>query len=166
MRLQLLHAERNALLVGIDLQHLELEFLTGRENVGRLVDAAPGDIGDMKQAVDTADIDKRSVVGEAANRAIDDIALAKLSVTLLLNGTLFFFEHGAAINYEIFVGDVELGDAATNLLADQLLHLGSVANSAAGSRHKGAHADVDAEAALDLRGDGSDDAGFLGEGVL
>ncbi len=91
---------------------------------------------------------------------------SKLGVTLLLDGTLFFLEHGAAIDDEIFVGDVELGDAAANLLADELLHFGGIANPAAGRGHEGAHADIDAEAALHLRGDGSDDAGLLGEGTL
>ena len=128
------------------------------KNVGGLVDAAPGNVADVQQAVETADVDERSVVGEIADCAGDDIAFAKLGVTLLLDGTLFFFEHSAAIDHEVFIGDVELGDAATNLLADEFFHFGSIANSAAGSGHEGAHANVDAETALNLRGDGSHDA--------
>ena len=63
MRLQLLQAERNALLFGINLQDLGFDLLPGRENVGRLVDAAPGNVGDMQQAVDAADVNEGAVVG-------------------------------------------------------------------------------------------------------
>ena len=76
------------------------------------------------------------------------------------------FEHHAAIDDHIFIGDVELGDAAGDLLADQRFELGGVARAAAAGGHEGAHADVDAEAALDDGGDGAGDGDFFSEGAL
>ena len=79
-------------------------------------------------------------------------------------GAGLFFENDAAIDDNVFVGDVELGDAAGDLGADQLLELGRIAGAAAAGGHEGAHADVDAEAALDHAGDGADDGELLSEG--
>ena len=78
----------------------------------------------------------------------------------------FFFDDGAAIDDHVFFGHVELDDAAANLLADELFHLGCIAGSAARAGHEGAHADIDAEAAFNDGGDGADDDGLVGEGLL
>ena len=85
-------------------------------------------------------------------------------VAALLDGAGLLFEDDAAIDNDIFIGDVELGDAAGDLSADELFEFGCVAGSAAAGGHEGAHADVDAEAALDDRGDGADDGELFGEG--
>ena len=74
----------------------------------------------------------------------------------------FLFQYRATIDDDIFVIDVELDDAAANLLPDQLLHLRSVAQTAARRRHERARSHVHAEAALDCAGDaaGNDFFGF------
>ncbi len=74
------------------------------------------------------------------------------------------FKHDAAIDDNVFVGDIELGDAAVDLSADELFHLHGIFGAAAAGRHEGAHADIDAESALDDFGDGADDGGLFGEG--
>ena len=48
----------------------------------------------------------------------------------------FLFHHRAAIDDDIFVIDIELDDAASDLLTDQLFHLRRVADAAARSRHE------------------------------
>ena len=74
------------------------------------------------------------------------------------------FEDHAAIDDHVFIGDVELGDAAGDLGADQLFQLGGVLGSAAAGGHEGAHADIDRDAALADFSDGADDGQLLGEG--
>ena len=44
------------------------------ELIARMMNAAPRHIGDMKQAVDPADIDKCSVLCKVFDRAFDDVA--------------------------------------------------------------------------------------------
>ncbi len=72
----------------------------------------------------------------------------------------------AAVDDYIFLGGVELGDAAGDLGADELFHLGDFARAGARSGHEGADADVDGEAALDDGGDGTDDRRLVGEGFF
>jgi len=42
----------------VDLDNLDLHRLTDGEYLGRVVDAAPRDIGDVQQAVDAAEVDE------------------------------------------------------------------------------------------------------------
>ena len=66
------------------------------------------------------------------------------------------FEDDAAIDDDVFVSDVELGDAAGDFGADHFFEFGGIARTAAAGGHEGAHTDVDGEAALDNGGDGAD----------
>ena len=63
---------------------------------------------------------------------------------MALSAAGLFFEDHAAIDNNVFVGDVELGDAAVDLGADQLFEFSGIAGAAATGGHEGADADVDA----------------------
>ena len=41
----------------------------------RMVDAAPCHVGDVQQAVDAAEVDERTVIGDVLDHALDDLAL-------------------------------------------------------------------------------------------
>ena len=166
MRLHLLHADGNAMLIGIDLDDLRLNLLAHGEHVRRFVNAMPGNFADVKQRVRSADLDKRPVVGEAANHALHRIAFFKLRKTALLAGPFFVFGNGAAIDHHVFVIHIDLGDAAADLLLDQLLHFGGVFCSGAGGGHEGAHTDIHAQSPLDYAGHGADDDRLLGKSLF
>ncbi len=72
----------------------------------------------------------------------------------------------AAIDDHVFVGHVELRDAASDFGSDELFHLGGLARAGARRGHKGADADVDGEAALDNSGDGASHGELLRVGRL
>ena len=114
----------------------------------------------MEQAVDAADIDECAVGHEGADGAGDGCRPPSWPRVGLKRGAGLLFEHDAAIDDYIFIGDIELGDAAGDLGADQLLKLGGVAGSAAAGGHEGADADIDGEAAFDDGGDGANDGQF------
>ena len=111
-------------------------------------------------------IDEGAVVGEAADGAADSVAFLDFGEAAIFVEAFFFFEHDAAVDDAVFIGGIELGDAAANLLADELFHLGGVAGAGARGGEEGADADVDGETALDDAGDGAGDGGLLGEGAL
>ena len=105
----------------------------------------------MQQGVHAADVHEGAVVGEAADGAVHRLAFLDFGIALLFGRALFFFEHRAAVDHHVFIGHVELDDAAADLLADQLFHLGRVLGAAARGRHEGAHAHVHAQSAFDHR---------------
>ena len=121
----------------------------------------------MQETVEAGlDFDECSVRHEGAHCAVDRVtdfergaAAGNLAAGLLL-------ENDTAINDDVFIGHVKLGDAAGDLLADEGLELSCVARAAAACGHEGANADVDAEAAFDNRGDGTGNGDLFGEGAL
>src|SRR3954451_9724415 len=67
---QLLHAQRDAVGFVVDLDDLDLHGLADREHFGRMIDAAPRDIGDVQQTVDAAEINERTVIGDVLDHAV------------------------------------------------------------------------------------------------
>src|SRR5262249_37416778 len=110
--------------------------------------------------------DEGAVVGQAAHYAAHRVAFLEFGVTALAVCALFFLANDAAVHDYILIGHVELGNAAANLLSDQLLHLRGVARAAARSRQESAHADIDAEPAFDRGYHRSHDGGLVRERLL
>jgi len=71
----LLHPERDALALRVELQHRDLDFVAHLDGFGRMLQATPGHIGDVQQPVDAAEIDEGAVVGDILDRAFKDDAL-------------------------------------------------------------------------------------------
>ena len=164
--LKLFEPEGDFLAFGVDFENFDLNLLADGEHVSRLFDARVGKVGDVQQAIEATNVNKSAVRDKAADRASNRIALVQRFAAGLDEAAGLLFENDAAINDHILAGDVELGDAAGNLRADQFLHLGFVVGSAAAGGHEGWHANIHREAALADLGDRADDGGFVGEGGL
>jgi len=93
---ELLHAERDALCLGVEADDLHLDALADMQGFRGMVDAPPGDVGDVQQPVDAAQIDKGAVVGDVFDDAREDLAFleARHELGTLLGAALF--EDGAA----------------------------------------------------------------------
>jgi len=65
----LLQAERHAIALAIELEDLDLELLTDADDLRRMLDALPRHVRDVQQAVDTAEVDERAVVGQVLDHA-------------------------------------------------------------------------------------------------
>src|SRR5580700_2634737 len=121
----------------------------------------------MEQAVKAwLDRDKRAVRHERAHGSGDGVAHFEPGAAFVERAPSLLFENHAAIDHNIFIGDVELGDAAGDGLADERFELGCVTRAAAAGRHESADADVDAEAALYNFSHGAGDGGLVGEREL
>jgi hypothetical protein len=70
----LLEAEGDALLLAIDVEHDDIDFLADLEHLGRMVDAAPGHVGDVQQAVHAVEVDERTEVGDVLDVPLTDVA--------------------------------------------------------------------------------------------
>ena len=108
--LQLLHAEADALRLLIDLDDLHGDVLADRQHFRRMADAAPGDVGDVQQAIDAAQIDEGAVIGDVLDHAFDHLAFLEGGDE---RGTLFgaaLFEHGAAGDHDIAAAAIHFED--------------------------------------------------------
>src|SRR4029077_16812524 len=72
--LELLHAEREAWRLRIEANDLNLDGLADRQRLRRMVDAAPGNVGDMEQPVDPTEIDEGAVIGNVLDHPAEDLA--------------------------------------------------------------------------------------------
>src|SRR4051812_39480326 len=108
--LQLLHAERDAVRLVIDLDDLDLHLLANVEHFGRVIDATPRDIGDVQQAVDAAEIDERAIVGDVLHHAVDDLALFEILYQLLALFGARLFQHSAARDNNVAAAAIHLQD--------------------------------------------------------
>src|SRR5262249_59045859 len=75
VRLQLLHAEADALRLGVDAHDLHFDRIADVDDLAWVVDAAPGHVGDVEQAVDATQIDEGAIVGDILDHAVDHLAL-------------------------------------------------------------------------------------------
>ena len=108
--LQLLHAERDALRLRVDADDLHLHRVADVEDLGRMIDAAPGHVGDVQQAVDAAEVDEGAVVGDVLDETVDHLALLEAGddVGALLGTRLF--EHRAARDDDVAAAAIHLED--------------------------------------------------------
>ena len=165
--LQLLHAEADALGVLVDLDHLDLDGLADVQDLARVVDPAPGHVGDVQQAVDAAEVDEGAVLGDVLDHAVDGVALAEARDDLgaLLGPALL--EHRAARHHDVAAPAVHLQDLERLRHVHQrsgVAHRAHVDLAARQERHRAA--EVDGEAALDAAEDRALDPLFLLVGLL
>ena len=64
----LLQAERDALALQIDVENLDLDLVADLDDLGGMVDVVPGQLGDVDQAVDAAQVNEGAEVDDARKR--------------------------------------------------------------------------------------------------
>src|SRR6476646_1565243 len=61
---ELLEAERDSLLILVELENLYLDLVADVDQIAGMSEASPAHVGFVEQAVDATEIDERAVVGE------------------------------------------------------------------------------------------------------
>ena len=131
---------------------------TCRTSVG-WTDAPPGDVGDVQQAVDAAQIHEGAVIGDVLDHAFDHLAFGEGGDQL---GTLLgalFFQHGAARHHDVAAAAIHFQDLERLRLVHQradIAHRAHVDLAAGKERHRAV--EIDGEAALDAAEDHAGDA--------
>ena len=163
---ELLHAERDALRLRVEPDHLHLDLLADIERLGRVIDAPPRDVGDVQQPVDAAEIDEGAVIGDVLHHAVQDLAFLQAGDQLgaLLGAALF--QNGAARHDDVAARAVHLEDLERLRRAQQR---GDVAHRAdidlAARQERDGAAQIHREAALDAAEDRAGNA-FVGLEIL
>ena len=157
--LELLHAERDAVGFLVDADDLHLDRLADVEDFGRMVDAAPCHVGDVQQAVDAAEVDERTVVGDVLDDAFDNLAFFEVLHDLRTLFGAALFEHGAARHDDVAAAAIHLEDLEGLRVVHQRGDVADRADVDLAARQEGHGAvEVDGEAALDLVEDDAFDA--------
>src|SRR5690606_2346213 len=142
-----------------DADDLHLDRLADRQDLGRMVDAAPRHVGDMQQAVDAAEIDERTVVGDVLDHAVDNLTLFEVLDDL---GTLLgaaFLEDGAARHDDVAATAIHLEDLEGLRVVHERGDVADRTDVDLRTRQEGDGAvQIDGEAALDLVEDDAFDA--------
>ena len=73
--LRRLERQRDPLAVHVDVEHLDGDLLAHLDDLGRVVDVLPGQLGDVDQTVDAAEVDERAEVDDRGDDTGADLAL-------------------------------------------------------------------------------------------
>ncbi len=163
----LLQTERNALLLLVDIQHKHFEFLAHGDHFARVIDAAPAHIGDMQQAVHSAQIHERTEIGDVLDDTRPGLARLDFGEQFLLQTATRFFDQIAARQHDVAAFLIDLEHLALELLAEEIVQIPHRHHIDLGTRQEGIHAaHIHEQAALDLALDhpGDDLALFAGGG--
>src|SRR4029077_14402799 len=164
---QLFHAERDAVRLVIDLDDLHLHLLANIEHFGRMIDPPPGDIGDVQQPIDAAEINERAVVSDVLDHAVDDLALFEILHQLLALFGAGLFQHGAARHDDIAAPAIHFENLERLRIVHQRRHIADRPDVDLRARQESDRAvEIDGEAALDLIEDDALDLFVVLESLL
>src|SRR5690606_8773217 len=159
IRLELLHAERDAVGFLIDADDLNLDRLADGQDFRRMVDATPGHVGDVQQAVDAAEVNERTVIGDVLDDAVNNLTFFEVLNdfrTLLGTG---LFENGTARDDDVAATLVHLEDFEGLRVVHQRRDVADGTDVHLRTRKEGYGAiQIDGEATLDLVEDDAFDA--------
>src|SRR4029078_1062048 len=118
---------------------------------GRVIDPAPGDIGDVQEAVDAAEINERTVIGDVLDHAVDHLTLFEVLHQILALLGAGLFENRAARHHDVAAATVHLEDLERLRVVHQGCYVADRADVDLRARQEGnGTVEVDREAALDL----------------
>ena len=144
-----LQRQGDALAVHVDVQDLDRDLLADLDDLGRVVDVLPGQLGDVHQTVDAAQVHERTEVDDGGDDAGAHLALLQGGEEGLADLALGLLQPGTAGQDHVVAVLVQLDDLRLELLAHVGLQVAHAAHLDQGGRQEAAQADVEDEAALD-----------------
>src|SRR5262249_53527349 len=106
--LGLLETERDPLALAVDVEHLHLDRRADLQDVGRMVDVAARELGDVDEAVHPVEVDEGAEVDDVGDRSLDDVAGVELVEDALPLVFPLLLEHGATREDDVVARAVEL----------------------------------------------------------
>src|SRR3954462_7368344 len=149
--LELLETQADALTRPVDVQHLDLELGTDLHELGRMRDAAPRHVGDVEQAVDSAEIDECTEVGDVLHDALPHLILLELLHQLFALAGPLVLEDDTTRDDDVAAALVQLDDLELEALAEQLVDVRNATQRDLRARQERVHAhEIDDHTTLDL----------------
>ena len=135
--------------VRVELEDFDLELLAHLEDFRRMVDAAIGHIGDVKQTVDAAQVHKCTVIGDVLDAARHDRALGELLDGVFALVLALFLQQYATRQNDVATLLVELDDFEVVGLSHHTVKVLDRAEIHLRTGKECLHADVYTQATLD-----------------
>jgi hypothetical protein len=132
-----------------------------------MVDPLVAHVGDVKQAVDPAEVDERAVIGDVLDHALDNLAFGQVldQAGTLLGASLL--EHGATRHHDVAAAAIHLEDLERLALVHQRADVANRTNiDLAARKERHGAVEVNREAALDPAEDRALDALAFPELIL
>ena len=159
--LRRLERQGDALAVHVDVEHLDGDLVADLDDLGGVVDVLPGQLGDVDETVDAAEVHERTEVDDRGHDTGADLALAELLEEGRADLGLGLLEPRTARQDHVVAVLVELDDLGLDLLADVRLEVADAAHLDEGGGEEAAQADVEDEPTLDDLDDGAGDDAVL-----
>ena len=99
--LKLFHAKADALGFRIDFHHLHFHRLTDIYHFRRVIDTPPGNISDMQQAVNAAQINKGTIISDVFDHTFNNLAFNQILHDFIAGFGAGFFHNGPPRNHNI-----------------------------------------------------------------
>src|SRR5665648_156260 len=153
--LSLLESQADPLALAVDVEQRDVDLLADVEHLRGVIDMAPGELGDVDQAVDAVQVHEGAKVNDVGDRALHDVAHVHPVEDLLADPAALLLEHGAAAEHDIVAEAVEFDHPALERLTGELLEIVDPTDVHKRSRQEPAHAQVQDQTALNHLDDGA-----------
>ncbi len=150
-----LERQRDPLTVHVDVENLDGDLVAHLNNLGRVIDVLPGQLGHVNQAVNPSEIDERAEVDDRGHDTLADGTLGELVEEFRANFALGLLEPRATREHHVVAVAVQLDDLGLDLLADIRLQIADATHLDQRRGQEAAQTDVQDQAALDDLDDGA-----------
>ena len=144
-----------------------MHFVANGQNFGRVTNTAPGQIGNVQQAINAAEVDECAVVGDVLDDTLDDAAFLEVGQQCIALFTNTGFKHGTTGNDHVVTLAIELDDLEFVGLA--FVRRGVLDRTHVDQRTRQEGADAvghNGQTTLHLAGDGAGHEGAFVQGLL
>ena len=118
---ELLEAQGDSLLGLVEVEYHDIDLLVEADNLLRMVDAAPAEVGDVDETVNTAQIDEYAVGSDVLDGTLKHLAFLELADDLALLSLELGLDEGLVGYYNIAELLVDLDDLEVHGGIDELV---------------------------------------------
>ncbi len=146
---ELLEAERDPLALAVEVQNQNLHLVPDLEDFAGMADSAPAHVGDVQQAVDAAEVDEGSEIGDVLDLALANLTLFQLGDQRFLQLLATLLEHHLPREDDVASPAVDFQNPHLELPADEGFEVAHRPQSHLARGEESPGADVHLQAAFD-----------------
>ena len=116
---ELLQSEGDALLLLVEVEDDDVELLVELHNLLRIADAAPAEVCDVDETIDTTEVDEHTVGGDVLDSALEHLTLLQLGDDFFLLCLQLGLDEGLVADDDIAIFLIDLHDLELHRLANE-----------------------------------------------